>query len=94
MPGSTFGGAIVPFWRDNRSLNVPLPSGGAIFSGGGDGAFGGASGTVGLVGEVGCGFCASAGPAPTTIVSAIISETRSMTRVSVRFQALNAPLPD
>jgi hypothetical protein len=69
-----------------------LPSGGAILSGGGDGAFGGATGTVGLVGDVGCGFCASAGPA--AMVSAISNEKRGMTRVSVRFQAPNAALPD
>jgi hypothetical protein len=92
IPGSTFGGAIVPFCRDNWSLSVPLPSGGAIFSGGGDGAFGGATGTVGLAGEVACGFCASAGPA--AMVNAMSSDSRGMTRVSVRFQAPNAPLTD
>ncbi len=91
IPGSTFGGAIVPFCCDKRSLIELLSSAGAIRSGGGDGAFGGATGTVGLVGEVGCGFCASAGPA--AMVSAIIKASRGMTRVSVRFQAPNAPLP-
>jgi hypothetical protein len=92
IPGSTFGGAMVPFCLDRRSLIVSLPAGGAIRSGGGDGAFGGAIGTVGFVGEVGCGFCASAGVA--AMVSAISKESRGMNSVSVRFQALNAPLPD
>jgi hypothetical protein len=61
MPGSTLGGAIVPFCRDNRSLRFPPD--GAIFSGGGDAAFGGATVTLGSAGEAGCGFCASAGVA-------------------------------
>ena len=61
IPGSTFGGVIVPFCCDSRLLR--FRSGGAIFSGGGVGDFGGATGTVGLVGDVGCGFCASAGAA-------------------------------
>jgi hypothetical protein len=90
MPGSTLGGAIVPFCCDRRSLIVPAP--GAIRSGGGVGAFGGAIGTVGLVGAAGCGFCASAGAAAT--VSASSNENRGMSSVSVRFPALNAPLPD
>jgi hypothetical protein len=51
IPGSTFGGVIVPLWCDSRSLMSPL--GGTIFSGGGDAAFGGATGTVGLAGGAG-----------------------------------------
>jgi hypothetical protein len=63
-PGSTFGGVIVPFCCDSRLLKFPpagFGSAGAIFSGGGEGALGGAKGTVGLAGDVDCGFCASAG---------------------------------
>jgi hypothetical protein len=48
IPGSTLGGVIVPFCCDSRSLRFPFA--GAIFSGGGVGAFGGAIGTVGLAG--------------------------------------------
>lgn len=65
-PGSTFGGVIVPFCWDRWLLRFPFPvfpSDGAIFSGGGEGALGGAKGTVGLAGEVDCGFCARAGVA-------------------------------
>jgi hypothetical protein len=46
IPGSTFGGVIVPFCCDNWLLR--LPTGGAILSGGADGGVGGATGTVGL----------------------------------------------
>ena len=74
IPGSTFGGVIVPFCRDSRSLKVP--SGGAIFSGGGEAELGGANGTVGFVGDVGCGFCAMAGAAAR--ISAMIERARNI----------------
>jgi len=61
IPGSTFGGVIVPFCGDIRLLR--FPSGGAIFSGGGCTAFGGGTGTVGLDGDAAGGFCANAGAA-------------------------------
>jgi hypothetical protein len=80
MPGSTFGGVIVPFCCDSRSLRFPL--GGAIFSGGGDAAFGGAIGTVGLVGGAGCGFCAKAGAAAS--IDAVNQSVRSMMRFPLR----------
>jgi hypothetical protein len=86
-PGSTFGGLIVPFCCDNRLLKFPLgglPSEGAILSGGGEGAFGGAMGTVGLAGDVGCGFCASAGVA--TRSKAVNESVRSMVLVPSSFE--------
>jgi hypothetical protein len=64
IPGSTFGGLIVPFRLDNRLLISR--SAGAIFSGGGAAALGGATGTVGLVGGAGWGFCAMVGAASRT----------------------------
>jgi hypothetical protein len=78
IPGSTFGGVIVPFCWDSRLLKVP--SGGAIFSGGGEAELGGASGTVGFVGEVGCGFCAIAGTAAR--IRAVIEKARNILGVS------------
>jgi hypothetical protein len=74
IPGSTFGGVIVPFFWDSRSLM--LPSGGAIFSGGVVVAFGGATCTVGLAGDAGSGFCASAGAAAR--INAVSESVRSM----------------
>jgi hypothetical protein len=53
-----------------------VPSGGAIFSGGGEAELGGASGTVGFVGDVGCGFCAKAGAAAR--MSAVIERARNI----------------
>ena len=47
-----FGGVIVPRCCDNRSLMSRL--GGAIFSGGGAAALGGATCTVGFDGDAGC----------------------------------------
>ena len=41
IPGSTFGGAIVPFCCDNWLLKLPFA--GAIFSGGVDPTLGGAT---------------------------------------------------
>ncbi len=61
MPGSTLGGLMAPCWWVGRPLG--LPRGGTICSGGGDAELGGAIGTLGLSGEVGCGFCAIAEPA-------------------------------
>ena len=49
---------------------------GAIFSGGGEAALGGAIGTVGLVGDVGCGFCAIADAVVKT--SAVSESVRNM----------------
>jgi hypothetical protein len=66
----------VPFCRD--SWSVRFPTNGAILSGGGDGAFRGATGTVGLAGVAGCEFCASAG-GPTRI-KAVSENVRSMVR--------------
>jgi hypothetical protein len=71
MPGSTLEGAMAPFCWASRPLKFPFggfpfgrfPLGGAICSGGGEALLGGAIGTVGLAGDVGCGFCASTGPA-------------------------------
>jgi hypothetical protein len=80
IPGSTFGGVIVPFCCDNFPLM--LPSAGAIFSGGGDAELGGATGTVGFSGEVGCGFCASAGAAAR--INAVSISVRSMGGILVR----------
>jgi hypothetical protein len=77
IPGSTFGGMIVPFSRASRWLKSP--SAGAIRSGGGEGAFDGASGSVGLVGLVGCGFCAIAGA-----VMEITTMTESVRNMSER----------
>ncbi len=90
IPGSTFGGVIVPFCCDSRLLM--FASGGAIFSGGGDGAFGGAIGTVGFVGDAGCGFCAIAGAAAKIIT--VKQRIRIIERRPVLLQALLAPLPD
>ena len=67
IPGSTFGGSIVPFCRDSRLL-MSL-AGGAIFSGGGEAALGGATCTVGLTGGAGWGFCAIAGAAARIIAA-------------------------
>jgi hypothetical protein len=82
IPGSTFGGVIVPFSRASRSLRFPFAAG-AIRSGGGEGAFGGAIGTVGLVGSVGCGFCAITGAV--TRSNAVTESSRNMMRVPVQF---------
>src|ERR1700722_16232953 len=63
MPGSTCGGCKVPRCSDSLSLSVvlpPVPSGGAIFSGGGCEALGGAIGGGVTCGDAGCGFCAPA----------------------------------
>ena len=63
IPGSTDGGCNVPCCRDSLSLRCVSPSArsaGAIFSGGGDGALGGATGGVVSCGAAGCGFCANA----------------------------------
>jgi hypothetical protein len=82
IPGSTFGGVIVPFSRARRSLKSPFAAG-AIRSGGGEGAFGGAIGTVGLVGSVGCGFCAITGVAARS--NAVRESSRNMISVPVQF---------
>jgi hypothetical protein len=84
MLGSTFGGVIVPFCFDKRLLRSPLA--GAIFSGGGEGAFGGANGTVGLVGDVGCGFWAIAGAA--IMINAEIESVRNMMGFPLRLASL------
>jgi hypothetical protein len=60
MPGSTFGGVIMPFCRESRSLGFPFA--GAIRSGG-------VTGTVGLVGTTGWAFWASAGAAASIIAA-------------------------
>jgi hypothetical protein len=75
--GSTFGGVMTPFRWDKSSLKVPVPSAGAIRSGGTGGALGGATGTVGFAGDVGDGACASAGP--TARVNANSQAIRIMT---------------
>ena len=66
MPGSTFGGLTTLRPGDNGAGML-----GAIFSGGGDGAFGGAGVGGGLVGGAGCGFCASAGTAKDANIQAM-----------------------
>jgi hypothetical protein len=91
IPGSTFGGAMVPFCWDIRLLRfppaafppAPFPLGGAIFSGGVDVAFGGATGTVGLAGDVGWGFCARAGTTTgaATRINAVNESVLSMERI-------------
>jgi hypothetical protein len=65
---------MVPLWRDSLLLMSRLA--GAIFSGGGDAEFGGATWTYGLEGSAGCGFCAIAGPAIS--VNAISESVRDM----------------
>ena len=66
IPGSTAGGIRVPRCRDNLSLRVaPAVPGtrssrGAICSGGGFGALGGATLGCSSCGAAGCGFCAPA----------------------------------
>lgn len=83
IPGSTFGGVIEPFSRASRLLRFPFAAG-AIRSGGGEGAFGGATCTVGLVGLVGCGFCAITG-AVTRSSNAVTESGRNMMSVPVQF---------
>lgn len=78
IPGSTFGGVTVPFCWDKRLLKVAF--GRSIFSGGGAEAFGGAIGTVGLVGDAGCGFCARAGHV--AMIKTVNESVRSMMRIS------------
>ena len=80
IPGSTFGGSIVPFCRDSRLLMSP--EGGAIFSGGGEAALGGPTCTVGFAGGAGWGFCAIAGAA---VRISAASESVSAIRVCPRF---------
>ena len=65
IPGSTDGGFSVPCCCDSLSLSVLLPaagvrSAGAISSGGGCEALGGATGGCVSCGGAGCGFCAPA----------------------------------
>jgi len=65
IPGSIAGGFSVPCCRDSLSLSVLLPavggrSAGAIISGGGCDALGGAIGGCVSRGAAGCGFCAPA----------------------------------
>jgi hypothetical protein len=64
IPGSTFGGVIVPFCFDSVSLR--LWSGGATFSGGVVWVFGGATGGTGLDRGAAGGVCADAGAATIT----------------------------
>ena len=88
IPGSTFGGVIMPLRLDRfvlRSL-----SGGAIFSGGGGAALGGGTGTVGFAGEDGNGFCAPAGTATSMIavtatnIAAGTARSTAMARYRIR----------
>ncbi len=58
MPGSTFGGVIVPFCWDSRLLM--FGSAGAIFSGGAGATVGGGACTVGLAGAAGCAITGAA----------------------------------
>jgi hypothetical protein len=89
MPGSilVFGGTTVPRPFDNLSLKVVLPEG-AIFSGGGDGAFCGATVTVGFSGPVGWGFCACA--AGTAKIKAEQNKRRFMIRPLFAFRRNSA----
>jgi hypothetical protein len=91
MPGSTFfGGASVPRPFDNCSLKV-VPPDGAIFSGGGDGEFCGASGTVGFSGGAGCGFCACAEEIARS--STELTKRHFIFEAFVVVQAPRAPMP-
>ena len=88
MPGSTLGGVTVPFCLDSWSLRFPALPDGAIRSGGGDGEFCGATGTVGFSGVAGCGFCACAEAAAK--INAAHTIIRFMVRPSRAFRATDA----
>jgi len=88
IPGSTLGGVTVPFCLDKLSLRFPALPDGAIRSGGGDGEFCGAIGTVGFSGDAGCGFCACAEAAAK--ITAEHKIIRFMVQPSRAFRALDA----
>jgi len=78
MPGSTFGGVIVPLCCDSRLLMSGVA--GAIFSGGAGATVGGAACTVGLAGDAGPEVCAIAGAA--VKISAVSKSLRNIESAS------------